>query len=379
VTRAGAVAVGGLALTLAGFTFDATELFVPGIAFVALGLATPAWIRLAARGATVQRRLHAERVVEDEPLEATIEVTRGAWGLPGGALLDPLAARPVALSGWLSLIGGGRTANVRVVARFSRRGRVNVEPPFLIVRDPLDLARARQDGAGDAQHVLVLPRTAPVDWIGRDLARLDASQGHAPAEPQAAADVDGLRPYRPGTPASRIHWPALARGAGLLERRMRADGDTLPLVVLDARCSGEAEHLDAAVRAAASLVLELARRSGCGLLLPGERRPLEIDAGLAAWPAVHTRLALVEAATQAQAPNLAAGMRQGRVFYIAAQPVERLPATLMHGGRYAGVLVLPAALGSRMPHAASFEVTGCRGYVLAGRHHARDRTPVRAA
>ena len=54
-------------------------------------------------------------------------------------------------------------------------------------------------------------------------------------EPMGATEVDGLRPYRQGTPASRIHWPALARGAGLLERRLRADTDSRPLVVVDAR------------------------------------------------------------------------------------------------------------------------------------------------
>ena len=93
----------------------------------------------------------------------------------------------------------------------------------------------------------------------------------------AAVDMDGLRPYRVGTPASRIHWPAVARGHGLIERRLQADGDSRPLVVLDARLPGpdaQSELLDAAVRAAASLVLELARRGGCGLLLPGEQRPI---------------------------------------------------------------------------------------------------------
>ena len=103
----------------------------------------------------------------------------------------------------------------------------------------------------------MLPRTERVKWVpgrGRSGAGPRAPRR---VEPIGAIDVDGLRPYRPGTPASRIHWPALARGAGLLERRLRADTDTRPLVVLDARGDGPPEQLDAAVRAAASLVLEL--------------------------------------------------------------------------------------------------------------------------
>lgn len=162
---------------------------------------------------------------------------------------------------------------------------------------------------------------------------------------------------------------------------MRADRDSFPLVVLDARCSGEPEHLDAAVRAAASLVLELAHRGGCGLLLPGERRAVEVERDLSAWPGVHARLALVEAAEEGQAPRLAPGSRLGRLFYVAAQPLDRLPPALMSGARMAGVLVLPRPLATGVSQTASFEVMGCRGFVLGGRQRApmRERRRPEAA
>ena len=51
------------------------------------------------------------------------------------------------------------------------------------------------------------------------------------------------------------------------------------------------ELIDAAVRAAASLVLELGAAGGCGLLLPGEQRATMIDRELIAWPAAYARLA----------------------------------------------------------------------------------------
>src|ERR1700733_8579028 len=130
--------------------------------------------------------------------------------------------------------------------------------------------------------------------------------GPASVEPLGATEVDGLRPYRPGTPASRIHWSALARGAGVLERRLQADTDSRPLVVVDARGSGPPappEYLDAAVRAAASLVLELGKQVGCGLLLPGEHRPLEVEPDLAALPVAHARLALVAGGPATPAPR----------------------------------------------------------------------------
>jgi uncharacterized protein (DUF58 family) len=367
LSRAACVAVAGLTLLLFALLFDAGPLFVPGLAFTLLGAGTPAWIWMAARGARVDRELHADRVVEEEPLEATIEVSRGPWGLPGGELRDPLAGTPVSLRGWLSPISGDRTANVRVVARFARRGRVRVDPPLLIVRDPLDLARSVRRGAGPAEEVLVLPRTERVHWLARELGRPDANAGRKPAEPLAATEVDGLRPYRPGTPASRIHWPALARGAGLLERRLEADGDTRPLVVLDNRCPGPAEHLDAAVRASASLVLELARHGGCSLLLPGERRPMDIDPDLGSWPGAHIRMALIDPAPERQVPALAAGARRGRLFYVAAQPTDRLPANIAAGCDGIGVLVLPTPLAEGLGLPAGFEVAGCRGFVLGAR------------
>jgi uncharacterized protein (DUF58 family) len=95
VRRAAGVAGGGALLTLIALTFDASPLFVPAIAFMLLGVAAPAWISLSARGAAVHRRLNADRVSEDEPLEATIEVRRGPFGLPGAEIVDPLVGEPI--------------------------------------------------------------------------------------------------------------------------------------------------------------------------------------------------------------------------------------------------------------------------------------------
>jgi uncharacterized protein (DUF58 family) len=174
--------------------------------------------------------------------------------------------------------------------------------------------------------------------------------------------MDGLRPYRPGSPAARIHWAALARGAGLLERRLRAESDSRPLVVLDARGAARPEDLDAAVRAAASITYALSRGEGCSLLLPGERRPTALDGGPGSWTAAHARLALVDGGPAAAAPFLAgAGVRQGPTFYVAARRLTRMPAAADGVARAARVLVVPGSLPGRT---ARFEVAGCSGYEL---------------
>jgi uncharacterized protein (DUF58 family) len=369
VSRGAAAALAGLVLILAALTFEAQPLFVPGVAFIIIGVITPRWVWLATRGASLDRRLQARRVIEDEPLEATVTVTRGAFGLPRAEIADPLADHPVPLGRRLAPITGRRATSLRLQARFSRRGRVKLPPPSLLVSDALDLATGVCQGTGSDGEVLVLPRTERVRWISTALGdRLDQPRTRALLEPVAATEVDGLRPYRPGTPASRIHWPAVARGAGLLERRLLADADSRPLVVLDARCDRGPEELDAAVRAAASLALELARRGGCGLLLPGRRRSLQIDADLAAWPAAHAQLAVVEGGPTTRPPTLAPGAIAGDVFYVAAAPLRRAPATLFSAPRGLVAVVLPESLTTGISRAPSFEVAGCSGFVFRAGH-----------
>jgi uncharacterized protein (DUF58 family) len=371
---AGIVAVGAI-LVASAFVFEAAILYVPGLAFVVIGLLTPVWVWIAARGTTVTRVLHADRVVEEQQLEATLELRRGILGMTGIELLDPLAGEAITLGPKVAPLRAGRVTRARIVARFSRRGRRRFDPPALAFTDPLGLMRVVREGSSSTEELLVLPRTERVRWTRRDAgARVD-SAARAAIEAMAATEVDGLRPYRRGTPASRISWPALARGAGLLERRMRADREGGPVVVLDTRSSGAPAEVDAAVRAAASLTLELARRGGCDLLLPGDRRPTHIAPDLGAWDGAHTRLALLEGGPGAEVPALGAGSRNSQLLYVAAD-FERVPEFVLRGERGAAVLVLPAPQAPATAHYLTFEVCGCRGFVLgiaAGRWRSRER------
>jgi len=391
--RALTLLLAGAALTGISFLFDAAPLFVPGIALALLGLLAPAGVWIGARGAVAQRRLDAARIVEEQPLAATIEVRRGRlglWGWRGFEVLDPFTGLRLAVGEPLSPLRGRRAGSVRVVTRFARRGLHTLAPPSLVLRDPLDLARVEVVSTAPAQQVLVLPRTEPVRWLTSERSRrLERTDGRAAADALAAVDLDGLRPYRPGTPASRIHWPALARGAGLIERRLLADGDTRPLVVLDAPetdPSTQPQLLDAAVRATASLVLELARGGGCGLLLPGDSRPTVIDRELARWPAAYARLALVKGGEDgggARSPALgrrAHPPRLGPTIYVAAVAPERSPATAPGSHRGLTVLVLPRQglldghpPGLRIAMQATLEVSGCVGFRLGARREGQRR------
>jgi uncharacterized protein (DUF58 family) len=384
VARAAGVAGAGLGLLVIGLLFDSSPLLVPAVGLIVIGIIAPLWVLATARGASVLRRLPTDRVVEDHPLAATIEVRRGWLGVPGAEVEDPFTGAHLDVSAALSLTQGSRAAGIRVVSRFPRRGLQRLPQPRLLIADPLQLARVEGVGAGTDQQLLVLPAVEAVRWTASGQGRrLELPDAGSPAEALAATDLEGLRPYRPGAPASRIHWPALARGHGLIERRLQADGDGRPLVVVDARLGGaptaETERwLDAVVRAAASLTLELARAGGCGLLLPGDQRPTVVDRELNHWPGAHGRLALIQS-SGARAPMLAqAGGRLGAIVYVGVRPPARLAGQMLaSGGAVVLVLPTPSLEAGRPPGIQGsaqpvLSVSGCTGFRLGARR-ARQR------
>jgi len=347
----GCAALGFLLLLVAG-TFDAEPLYVTGAALVLLGAGAAAWIGLGAWGARVERSIGKPSVLEEEPLSVRIEATRGRLPLPPGWIDEPLLPEPVRLT------AGRSRARVRVEVTFARRGRRVLAPPALVLRDPFGLAERVVPGR-DVDEITVLPRVLPVRAAAGGGEGITA---HARAALIAAAEteIDGLREHREGTPASRIHWPTVARGAGLMERKLISEADSRPLVVLDPRAPASQDALDASVRAAASLVVHFARKTGCGLVLPGDRRAVTIDPDLLAWPQAHVRLALID---ETAGPALTAAQnRRGLVIFVTARVIDRPPRGL---GRTPGgcLIVVPGAIAGRR---SVLEVAGCQGFV-AGR------------
>ncbi len=353
---ASATALLGLALVLAAATFDAEPLYVPGVAFVLLAAGATAWVVLGARGVRVERTLGSTRVLEDQPVAVDVVVRSGLVAPPSGLIEDELLPAPAFLA------AGRRATHVRINARFARRGHKALAPPRVVVRDPFGLAE-RIVAADEPAEVLVLPRLEPVVAPAGDGGGNGVVARRGRPTVAAEVDLDGLRPLRAGAQASRIYWPALARGGELLERRLRADGDTRPLVVLDPRAPASADDLDAAVRAAGSLCVHLARSGGCGLLLPGDRRPTTLEPTLAGWPHVHVRLALVDARRGPHVAGLAA--RRGPVFYVAARAASRPPRALAHAPGGGRLFVVPGALAGRRP---VLTVAGCTGYEVSPQH-----------
>ena len=360
--RAAGSAALGAVLLLCAATFAIRSMYVPGIAFLVLGLGFAAWVTLASTGMLVELEPGPLTVEEDAPWPMRIVVRPGLIPAPGGEVIEPLIGKPLRL-GQMS-VGRDRRRRVRVEVRFGRRGRRAVERPRLVVRDPLGLAVRELVSPGADGEVLVLPRVEPVVPVegggapgSHSRGREGGDGGGAGRAPAPEMELDVLRPYRPGAPATRIHWPTLARTGELMERRFVADPRARPLLVVDSHNPAGERELDSAVRAAASLAYHLSRAGGCAVLLPGDRQPTVLGHDLRGFAALHARLALLEAAPAS--PVLARKLGGGAIVWVtASHAIPALPTRL--GG---GWIVAPHPLAAAAP--AEFRVGGCIGQRLA--------------
>jgi uncharacterized protein (DUF58 family) len=338
----------GVLLCIGGGAFDLPSLYVPGIGLILVGLGSVSWVWLAARGAGVVREHGPATVQEEDPYPLRLRVRRGVFPPPAGELVEPLLGRALPAT-------DPRSRRVRVNVRFQRRGRRIIEPARLVIRDPLSLSV--RETVSEAAEVLVLPRIEPVQVAAASgMAGMEAVSGSL-TEAAAELELHSLRPYRAGAPASRIHWPTVARTGVMMERRLVAESDARPLVVLDPSNPPSLDELDRAVRATASLVVHLARRAhGCALLLPGQRRPSDLDGELRGWPALHARLALLEASEGP--PRSRRLERSGAVYWVSAGGGSLPPGVKRGGGAF---FITPVPVSGR---AAAFTVAGCAGYRL---------------
>jgi uncharacterized protein (DUF58 family) len=273
--RAGGLLLGAGVLAVAAGAVASLALFALAIGLVVVTAAAGASVLLAARRVVVTRLVPQREAREDQAIGVGFQV-RGLGRLPLPVHLEA----QVDVGGWVSLGERGGTLELMV----GRRGTWQLGPSRLRLRDGLGIFEGSVL-VGQPERLLILPApdlTVPIP----------SRSGAWAADP----DPDGLQPYTPGTPIGRIHWPALARGAGLQQRRLVPSPTGLPLVVVDTVGASDPRAVDWAARVAAGVVMRLARSGGCRVLLPGDRTATTVTDTAAAWHGVHRRLALLEAA-----------------------------------------------------------------------------------
>ncbi len=276
--RAGGLLLGTAALIAAAGALASLPLFALAIGLVVVMVAAGASVALAAHRLTVTRSVPQREAREDDTVLVRFQV-RGLSRLPLPVRLEA----QVDTGGWVPLDERGGTLQLTV----GRRGAWRLAPSRLRLRDALGIFEWSVS-AGQPEPLLILPAPDPTVPIPQ---RLGASVDDP--------EPDGLQPYVPGTPIGRIHWPALARGAGLQQRRLAPPPTDLPLVVVDTTAASDPRAVDWAARAAAGVIVRLARSGGCRVLLPGDRTATTVTDLAATWRGMHRRLALVEPASSA--------------------------------------------------------------------------------
>lgn len=333
MSRPRELALTGFLLCACAAVLGVPALYVPGIAALLATLLARLWVSSSAARLELSLNCAEQSAQEGDRVAVSVQVRRGLLPFPGGTLEPWPGTDEVALPLGRELVLAGAAA-------LERRGRQRIGPARVLLSDPFDLCTRVCEVAGS--ELLVLPRVESLDPAALDF--LDGAGGSSREPPQA---LDSLQAHRPGSPASRIHWPTVARSGVLMERSMRTEDDPRVLLELDASRPESELALDMAVRATASLCLHIARRGGCMIALPDEPRPTFVGTDLQAWPAVHARLALIAPLTANRRGVAHRGMSLIRVS------ASRAPASA-ELGTYCRVAPHP------LPGAATlFEISGC--------------------
>jgi uncharacterized protein (DUF58 family) len=263
VIRSLALFLAPLGLMFGAAALGSLALFACAVGAILLYVGCGLVLDLAARRLRVVRTIDRNEILEGRPIMQRFTVHGLRW--------LPVQVQALGADGW-------RNPEEPIACVIDRPGAHVLGPTPLRLRDDLGLF-TRVTAGGLPESVLVLPEPLPPAGLRRGGVEINGDP-----------EPDGLRPYAPGAPMSRIHWPSVARGSGLQQRHFISGRDQLPLVVVD---TSTASVVDGIARSAAGIVLAFARSGGCRVLLPGDRMPITLE-DVSGWPAVHRRLATLE-------------------------------------------------------------------------------------
>lgn len=267
-----------LAAAAAGYA-AAVATGYPELAEIAAGCAVAvavaaAWVLPVPRLA-VSREIAPVRVARGDPAVGVVTVTSAGHRVRAGLrATDPCGPRTVTVDIPRLAPGRGQTVSYRLPTQ--RRGEIPVGPLRVARSDLLGLARRVRE-YGEPVTLIVRPKTYPLPLLPSG--RAHHLEGPASdTAPRGTVTFHALREYVPGDDLRHIHWRATARAGTLMVRQLVDASLPRTTVVLDLRpasylpaddaghrrggagSQAVAERFEAAVDAAASVVLAVARQ-----------------------------------------------------------------------------------------------------------------------
>jgi uncharacterized protein (DUF58 family) len=306
-------------------SLGSTALLAAAVGLVLLAAGAGLAVALAAKRITVTRAISGREVQEDSPIHLRFRIEGIRW-LPVRLEIEDQTGR------WAAITGPCAELTLCV----NRPGALWLAPSRLRLRDAVGIFEWRLL-AGRTEPLLILP-------VPDDPRHVEASHWNQ------ADDLEphGLAPYTPGTPLTRVHWPALARGAGLHVRQFAPPPGGLPLVVVDTAGAPSMQAVDWAARTAAGHILAFARGRGCRVLLPGDPSEMGMAVLAGQWRAVHRRLAMLgnspPAPERVRTPPAQTGVVHVRA---ASAPAGLAPAPPLPRGVVPRLPQAPGRRGSR--------------------------------
>lgn len=251
-----------IALVVLGRILGVYELFLVGVAGLALVVISAVLVGRSRPDLDVQRVLHPPRTHAGGSARVDVRIrNRKARRSPVVLLHDPVTGTGGADLHVGPLARGGAAAATYQLPT-EHRGVITVGPLSGAIVDPFGIAERRFPVSGTSE-LTVLPRTYRVLALRRTIGLDDPHAGEQQANVLGLAGEEfyALRDYVFGDDMRRVHWPSTARRDELTVREAEVPWQGRTSVVLDARMgTTTAESFELGVSAAASIISAAARQ-----------------------------------------------------------------------------------------------------------------------
>jgi uncharacterized protein (DUF58 family) len=347
-----------VALWIAARSFGVPELQMAAVAALVLVTLAVGYVTLNSANVAIDRVVRPGRLFFDAEAVVELRVTN-IGRLPTGTLeLRDQAALVLTDAPRLRVppLRAGRHTNVSYRIRGGQRGRFDIGPATVRLRDPFGLVARRRTLAGTGTVVVYPPVWRLPTGIPLGGAATTGGEGR-PRPMPSGEDLANVREYVRGDDLRAVHWASTAHRGKLMVRHTESREEPRAVLALDLRAerhrgAGPGASEEAAVAAAASIVAHLAARDRGIVLL---HRPLtepprasERDELLAELAEVRTEGAVELPALLNQiAQGLAGG---GTLFAVVTLPEAGELRQLVRAGR--GFSTRVALLVDAASHAA---------------------------